>query len=144
FDTAEIHKALVEAWHERELPRGASTLTQQVAKNLWLSGRWDPIRKLREALLTRDLEHHLDKRRLFEIYLNVAGVAPGIFGAEAAARRFYRISASELSAEQGAELAAGLPRPATWHPGCTSTAYRRRVRILMARMSKAEFLAQQL
>lgn len=137
FDADEIRTALRDAWHERELPRGASTLTQQTAKNLWLSGHWDPVRKVREALLTRALEKHLAKRRIFEIYLNVAEFGPGVYGAEAAAQRYFGITAADLNAEQAAQLAAGLPRPSTWHPGCTTRAYQRRVRVLLGRIARA-------
>lgn len=137
FDTGEIRDALHDAWQDRELPRGASTLTQQTAKNLWLSGRWDPVRKVREALLTRALERQLEKRRIFEIYLNVAEFGPGVYGAEAAAHHYFGVPAVGLDAEQAAQLAAGLPRPATWHPGCTTRAYQRRVRVLLGRMAKA-------
>jgi len=137
FDAGEIRTALRDAWRERELPRGASTLTQQTAKNLWLSGRWDPVRKLREALLTRALEKDLAKRRIFEIYLNIVEFGPGVYGAEAAAQHYFGIAAADLNAEQAAQLAAGLPRPSTWHPGCTTRAYQRRVRVLLGRMAKA-------
>jgi monofunctional biosynthetic peptidoglycan transglycosylase len=144
FDTGEIRAALRDAWLERELPRGASTITQQVAKNLWLSGRWNPVRKVREALLTRALEKHLGKRRILEIYLNVAEFAPGVYGAEAAARRFFAEPAAGVDVQQAAALAAGLPRPATWHPGCTTAGYQRRVRSLLARMAKADFLGREI
>lgn len=137
FDTGEIRTALRDAWRERELPRGASTLTQQTAKNLWLSGRWDPVRKVREALLTRALEKKLQKRRIFEIYLNIVEFGPGVYGAEAAARHYYGIAAADLDAAQAASLAAGLPRPSTWHPGCKTRAYQRRVQVLLGRMAKA-------
>lgn len=137
FDAGEIRTAMRDAWRERELPRGASTLTQQTAKNLWLSGRWDPVRKVREALLTRSLEKHLEKRRIFEIYLNIAEFGPGVYGAEAAARHYYGIAAADLDAGQAASLAAGLPRPSTWHPGCKTRAYQRRVQVLLGRMAKA-------
>ncbi len=140
FDTGEIRDALHDAWLDRELPRGASTITQQVAKNLWLSGKWNPVRKIREALLTRALEKHLAKRRILEIYLNVAEFAPGVYGAEAAAQRFFSAPAAGLDVQQAAQLAAGLPRPSTWHPGCTTRGYERRVRTLVGRMAKAEFL----
>lgn len=144
FDTAEIHHALGAAWEERRLPRGASTITQQVAKNLWLSPSWNPLRKLREALLAHQLEEHLTKRRILEIYLNVAEFGPGVYGAEAAARRYFGMPAAELDAERAAQLAAGLPRPSRWHPGSTSRAYQRRVRTLLRRMAQAEFLARQI
>jgi len=138
FDGGEIRVALREAWDDRELPRGASTLTQQTAKNLWLSARWDPVRKIREALLTRALEHRLGKRRIFEIYLNVAEFGPGVYGAEAAAQHYFGVPAAALDTDQSAQLAAGLPRPSTWHPGCTTRAYQRRVHSVLARMAKAD------
>jgi monofunctional biosynthetic peptidoglycan transglycosylase len=72
FDEAEIKAALQDAWREKSMPRGASTITQQVAKNLWLSGSYNPLRKVKEAILTRQLEVDLTKRRILEIYLNVA------------------------------------------------------------------------
>jgi monofunctional biosynthetic peptidoglycan transglycosylase len=144
FDLGEIRRALAEAWEERTLQRGASTITQQVAKNLWLSSSWNPLRKLRESLLARQLEEHLTKRRILEIYLNVAEFGPGVYGAEAASRKYFGRSAADLDAERAAQLAAGLPRPSTWHPGSPSRAYQRRVRTLLRRMSKAEFLARQI
>ncbi|HXO22864.1 MAG TPA: transglycosylase domain-containing protein, partial [Thermoanaerobaculia bacterium] len=84
FAREEMRSALEEAWKEKRLPRGASTITQQLAKNLWLSSSRNPLRKLKEAALTRQLEAKLKKRRIFEIYLNVAELGPGIYGAEAA------------------------------------------------------------
>lgn len=140
FATAEIRNALEEAWDDRELPRGASTLSQQVAKNLWLTPSYNPLRKVKEALLTRQLERHLTKRRILELHLNVAEFGPGVYGAEAAARRYFGVAASSLSEEQAAQLAAGLPKPSQWHPGSTSRAYQKRVRSLLARMAKAQWL----
>ena len=140
FDTAEEKKALADAWREKRLPRGASTLSQQVAKNLWLDASYSPLRKAKEALLTVQLEHDLSKRRILEIYLNVAELGPGIFGAEAAARHYFGISAADLSEEQAAALAASLPNPDHWHPGSTRRAYAYRVRLILRRMAKARFL----
>jgi len=144
FDTAEIRHALAEAWQEKSFPRGASTLTQQTAKNLWLSPSVDPLRKLREALLTRELEKKLGKRRILEIYLNVAEFGPGVYGAEAAAQRYFGKRASDLGATEAAQLAAGLPRPSRWHPGCKSRTYERRVQRLLRRMQQAEFLKREI
>ena len=144
FDVHEIRRALADAWVQREWPRGASTITQQVAKNLWLSPSYDPVRKLREAVLTRRLERALSKRRILEIYLNVAEFGPGVYGAEAAARRYFDKSAADLDAHEAAQLAACLPRPATWHPGSASRAYARRVRILEGRAARAWFPARML
>lgn len=140
FDVGEIRNAIDEAWDEKTLPRGASTITQQLARNLWLSPARDPIRKLKEALLTRQLERSLSKRRILEIYLNVAEFGPGVYGAEAASRRWFGKPASALSEREAAELAAGLPMPSRWHPGSTSRAYQRRVEKLLRRMEKASFL----
>lgn len=142
FDLAEIWSALKESLQEKEFPRGASTLSQQVAKNLWLSPSRNPYRKLKEAILTVQLERSLTKRRIFEIYLNVVEFGPGIYGAEAAARYYFGHSASDLSAEEAAHLAAGLPKPRAWHPGSKSAAYQRRVAIIRERMNEINLSAK--
>ena len=98
------------------MPRGASTISQQTAKNLWLSPAVDPVRKLREALLTRALEKKLSKRRILEIYLNIAEFGPGVYGAEAAAQRYFGQPAADLGAAEAAQLAAGLPGPRSGTP----------------------------
>ncbi len=130
FATAEMKKAIQEAWEEKELPRGASTITQQLAKNLWLSPSRNPLRKLKEALLTKQLEKRLSKRRILELYLNVIELGPGIWGAEAAAHHYFGKSAASLSTTEAAALAASLPRPATWHPGVRARIPARVSRIL--------------
>jgi monofunctional biosynthetic peptidoglycan transglycosylase len=96
--------------------RGRSTITQQVAKNLYFSLKRDVIRKVREAVVVKRLEKALTKDEILEIYLNVAEFGPGIFGAEAAARHYYNCSAKDLTKEQAAELAATLPHPLTGNP----------------------------
>lgn len=127
FSSHEMKEALKKAIREREAPRGASTITQQVAKNLWLTPRRSLTRKLKEAILTRQLEEHLSKQRILDLHLNIAEFGPGIYGAEAAARHYFGIPASALSPRQGAMLAAGLPRPKQWNPSSGSEYYRRRV-----------------
>jgi monofunctional biosynthetic peptidoglycan transglycosylase len=122
FDTHEIRIAAREAMQGKRV-RGASTITQQLAKNLWLSPSRSPARKLREIVLTRQLERHLSKQRILELYLNVVEFGPGIYGIEAASRHYYGIPASDLDAEQAARLAASLPRPSKWHPGVESRGY---------------------
>ena len=122
FDTHEIRIAAREAFQGKRV-RGASTITQQLAKNLWLSPSRSPDRKLREIALTRQLERHLSKQRILEIYLNVVEFGPGIYGVEAASRHYYGIPASDLDAERAARLAASLPRPSKWHPGVESRGY---------------------
>ncbi len=140
FDVDEMKKAVRDAIKEGEPPRGASTLTQQLAKNLWLSPSRNPTRKLEEALLTVQLEHDLSKRRILELYLNVVEFGPGVYGAGAAAETYYGVSAAELSEEQAARLAAALPKPSAWHPGTPSRVARRRTERILRRMAKAQFL----
>ena len=140
FAGAEIENALRQAWEEKELPRGASTISQQVAKNLWLSGSRNPLRKVKEAILTRELERALPKRRILEIYLNVAEFGPRVFGAEAAARRYFGKPAAALDERQAALLAASLPRPSQWHAGSPSRAYARHAERIRRRMAKAAWL----
>jgi monofunctional biosynthetic peptidoglycan transglycosylase len=138
FSTAEMREAALQALEERRIPRGASTITQQLAKNLWLSPSRSPLRKAREAILTWQLERTLSKRRILELYLNVAEFGPGVYGAEAGSRIYFDKPAAALSPDEAAQLAAGLPRPRTWHPGITSPGYRRYVETIRARMQRAD------
>src|SRR6188474_2992026 len=115
--------ALEDALRDRELPRGASTITQQLAKNLWLSRSRNPLRKTKEALLTWQLERTLPKRRILELYLNVVELGPGIYGVGAASQRYFGKPAADLDEREAAQLAAILPNPAAWRPGSASAAY---------------------
>ncbi len=142
FAVEEIKLAVRDAVEQGKGLRGASTLTQQLAKNLWLSPSRSPLRKLEEAALTWQLERHLEKLRIFELYLNVVELGPGTYGAEAAAHRYFGKSAAGLGEREAAELAASLPRPSTWHPGSGSRGYRHRVDLIRKRMAKARFLWQ--
>jgi monofunctional biosynthetic peptidoglycan transglycosylase len=144
FDTGEMRKALGQALEELELPRGASTITQQLAKNLWLSPSRDPLRKTREAILTWQLERTLGKRRILELYLNVAEFGPGVWGAETASRRYFGKPAADLGDDEAARLAAALPSPTTWHPGSKSPAYRRHAETVRRRMDRVQFLRRSL
>jgi monofunctional biosynthetic peptidoglycan transglycosylase len=144
FEVAEIEAALKSAIDEHEMPRGASTITQQVAKNLWLSPSRNPLRKLKEAILTWQLERSLDKKRILEIYLDVAEFGPGVYGAEAAARRYFGKSAAELDDREAAELAASLPSPLRWHPGGGSAVAARRTERILGLMVKAQFLKKEI
>jgi monofunctional biosynthetic peptidoglycan transglycosylase len=139
FDTQELKVAAREAIEGKRV-RGASTITQQLAKNLWLSPSRSPVRKLDEAVLTWQLERRLDKRRILELYLNVVEFGPGVYGAEAAARHYFGTSAAELSEHQSAELAASLPRPSSWHPGITRRGYLRYVDQIRSRMERAAWV----
>ena len=111
FDWEEIKNAAEQNWKAGRTVRGASTITQQLAKNLWLGTERSYLRKLREALLAVKLERSLPKRRILTLYLDVAEWGNGVFGAEAAAHRWFGTSARDLSAAQAATLAAMLPAP---------------------------------
>jgi monofunctional glycosyltransferase len=121
-----------------EFARGASTITQQLAKNLYLSPSKNPVRKLRELLIARRLEAELTKQRIYEIYLNVIEWGDGIYGAEAAARRVFGKSAAELTAHESALLAAAIINPRVLDPGRPSTRLRRRQQMILRRMGWVE------
>ncbi len=140
FATEEIRAAIEDAVERRTAPRGASTITQQLSKNLWLSPSRNPLRKLKEAILTVQLEKYLDKHRILDIYLNVVEFGEGIYGAEAAARRYFRKPASRLTMDEAALLAASLPRPTSWHPGVKDHAYLVRFDRIAGWMMQARFL----
>jgi monofunctional glycosyltransferase len=111
FDWEGIQRAMEKNQRRGQYVAGGSTISQQLAKNLFLSGERSVMRKMQEAVITGQLEALLSKRRIFEIYLNVVEWGEGVFGAEAAARHYFGISAAMLNAEQAARLAAMLPRP---------------------------------
>jgi monofunctional biosynthetic peptidoglycan transglycosylase len=134
YDRFEIRAALARSWRERRLIRGASTLTNQLARNLYLGNDRTPLRKLREIPLTFRLEKALDKRRIMELYLNFAEWGPGVFGAEAAARYHFGHSAENLSPAEAALLAAALPSPRRSTPAHPTPYLRRRAAIILARM----------
>jgi monofunctional biosynthetic peptidoglycan transglycosylase len=142
FELGEVEDALGRAMERRTLPRGASTITQQLAKNLWLSPSRSPLRKAREAILTWQLERTLGKRRILELYLNVVEFGPGVYGVEAAARRYFGGPAAGLGPVEAAQLAAGLPYPRLWHPGSSSRAYQAHVARILLRMERATWLAK--
>lgn len=111
FDWEGIQRALEKNQKRGKPVAGGSTISQQLAKNLFLSGERSVVRKGQEAIITLMLESVMSKQRILEIYLNVAEWGEGVFGAEAAARHYFGSSAAKLSAEQSARLAAMLPRP---------------------------------
>lgn len=139
-DLQEVEDALERAVDRKTLPRGASTITQQLAKNLWLSPSRSPLRKVREAILAWQLERTLSKRRILELYLNVVEFGPGIYGVEAAARRYFGKPAAALDALEAAQLAASLPSPRSWHPGSSSRAYQAHVARVLRRMERTSWL----
>lgn len=116
IDWLELRKAVHADLRRGELWRGGSTITQQLVKNLFLTTRFGVLRKCWEFILAPSAEIVLSKRRILELYLNVIEWGPGIFGAEAAARTYYGIPASQLDREQAARLAACLPAPRLRRP----------------------------
>lgn len=117
-----------------ERPRGASTITQQTAKNLLLWPGRDPIRKLLEAWLAPQLELVLGKRRILELYLDIVELGPGVYGAEAAARHWFGKSAGALSEREAAALAAILPAPLLRDPTRRTPAREYRIRTIQTRL----------
>jgi monofunctional biosynthetic peptidoglycan transglycosylase len=121
-----------------EFARGASTITQQLAKNLYLSPSKNPLRKVRELLIARRLETELSKQRILELYLNVIEWGDGIYGAEAAARTYFGKPASQLSAPESALLAAAIANPRVMNPGRPTARLRRRQQMVLGRMGAIE------
>jgi monofunctional biosynthetic peptidoglycan transglycosylase len=135
FDYEAIKKAAEKNWEEKDFVRGASTITQQLAKNLYLSESKNPIRKLREAVITWSLERNLTKWRILEIYLNVIEWGDGIYGADAAARTYFGTSAAKLGPSQAAFLAAMIPNPRTvYNPKTNPRNVKRRQRVIERHM----------
>ncbi|HEY0713827.1 MAG TPA: monofunctional biosynthetic peptidoglycan transglycosylase [Polyangia bacterium] len=132
-----VEHAAEKNWEKRRFGIGGSTITQQVAKNLYLSPSKNPVRKLRELFIARRLEEALSKERVLEIYLNVAEWGNGVFGAEAAARHWFEATAATLTPAQAARLALALPNPRRRAPAVASTGLDRRaaniVRALLKR-----------
>jgi monofunctional biosynthetic peptidoglycan transglycosylase len=133
-DYEQLRESMEVNWERGEFARGASTITQQLAKNLYLSPSKNPMRKLRELLITRRLEVELPKQRILEIYLNVIEWGDGVWGAEAASRRYFRKSAAELTATESALLAAAIANPHIMDPGRPTARLRRRQQMIMRRM----------
>ncbi|MEK7667060.1 MAG: biosynthetic peptidoglycan transglycosylase [Gemmatimonadota bacterium] len=115
-DRAELRRAIRGAPTRRTRMRGASTITQQLAKNLYLSPSRNPLRKLKEAVIAYRLEWALGKQRILELYLDVVELGPNLWGVEAASERYFGRPAARLSIEQAALLVATLPHPLTSNP----------------------------
>ena len=135
FDWDGIRKAYEKNVREGEVVAGGSTISQQLAKNLFLSGERAWWRKAQEAVITVMIELLMDKRRILELYLNVIEWGEGVFGAEAAARYHFGASAAQLSPEQAARLAAMVPSPRRYGPGRNTAYLQRRTQTLLARMN---------
>ncbi len=138
FDWEGIQRAIEKNERRGRIVAGGSTITQQLAKNLFLSPARSYVRKGEEAVITVMLESMLDKERIFELYLNVIEWGNGVFGAEAAAQRYFGVSAGQLSAEQAARLAAMAPNPRFYEHNQGAPGLNRKIAIILARMPAAE------
>jgi monofunctional biosynthetic peptidoglycan transglycosylase len=134
IDLDELKESIEANLERMEFARGGSTITQQLAKNLYLSPSKNPVRKLRELLIARRLEAELSKQRILELYLNVVEWGDGIYGAEAAARTYFRKSASQLTAPEAALLAGALTNARLLNPAHPTARLRRRQAMVMGRM----------
>jgi monofunctional biosynthetic peptidoglycan transglycosylase len=133
-DVEQLKESIEQSLERGKQLRGGSTITQQLAKNLYLSPSRNPIRKLRELLITRKLEASLTKRRILELYLNVIEWGDGIYGAEAAARAYFGKSAAGLTAAEAALLAGAIINPRVHSPARPTARLRRRQQIILQRM----------
>jgi monofunctional biosynthetic peptidoglycan transglycosylase len=138
FDWEAIQKAYEKNIVKGKIVAGGSTISQQLAKNLFLSGKRTPWRKGEEALITVMIEHVMTKRRIFEIYLNIIEWGNGVFGAEAAARHYYDTSAANLDVEQAARLAAMVPKPRYYDRVRYTPMLERRTGIILEHMYHVE------
>jgi monofunctional biosynthetic peptidoglycan transglycosylase len=138
FDWEGIQKAYEKNLKKGRIVAGGSTISQQLAKNLFLSTKRTPWRKAEEAVITLMLEAVMDKRRIFEIYLNVIEWGNGVFGAEAASRHYFGIGPSQLSAYQAAKLAAMVPNPRYYDRNREARGLLRKTDIILYRMNSAE------
>jgi monofunctional biosynthetic peptidoglycan transglycosylase len=134
IDVEQIRKSIEDGLSRGQAPRGASTITQQLAKNLYLSPSYDPLRKVRELIIARRLEVALTKTRILELYLNVIEWGDRVWGAEAAARTYFGTSAASLSRPQSALLAGAIVNPRLLTPARPTRRLLRRQQIILARM----------
>jgi len=133
-DVAEVVRSLPRAWKRRDALRGASTISQQLAKNVYLSPSRNPFRKLKEAVTAYRLEAALDKRRILELYVNVVELGDGVWGVDAAGREYFDRPASRLSRTQATALAASLPFPLLSNPATRPGRMRARQALILRRM----------
>jgi len=138
FDWDGIQKAIEKNQKKGKIVAGGSTISQQLAKNLFLTPSKTPWRKAEEAIITLMLEAVWSKQRIFEVYLNVIEWGNGVFGAEAAARHYFGISAAQLSAEQAARLAGMVPSPRFYDRNRSAPGLARKAEVILGRMPSAQ------
>jgi monofunctional biosynthetic peptidoglycan transglycosylase len=134
-DWYEVWESAAINWGKRRIVRGGSTITQQLAKNLYLSTSRDPIRKIKELVIAWMLETTLSKKRILELYLNIIEWGHGVFGIEAAAQRYFHKPASQLTMEEGARLAAVIPSPLRHRPTETTSFVEKKKNLILHRLS---------
>jgi monofunctional glycosyltransferase len=137
IDLDQLQESLELDWAQGKLLRGGSTITQQLAKNLYLSPSKNPLRKLREWIIARRLEAELKKSRILELYLNVIEWGDGVYGAEAAARTYFHAPAATLGAPESALLAAAIVNPRLLNPARPTARLLRRQQLILRRMGAA-------
>jgi len=142
-DVEALKAAIRRDWEKKKLTQGGSTITQQLAKNLYLSPSRNPLRKIEEYFIARSLESHLTKKRILELYLNVLEMGERVYGAEAAARAYFNEPASALSPSQAALLAGCLPNPRVMNPASPDKRLRARQRMILARMRRWGYLVEE-
>lgn len=138
FDWEGIQKAIDKNQKKGKVVAGGSTISQQLAKNLFLSGERSLLRKSEEAIITMMMERILDKERILHIYLNVIEWGDGVFGAEAASRHYFGVSAAQLSQQQAARLAAMVPRPRFYDKNRNAPWLQKKTQIILDRMPRAQ------
>jgi monofunctional glycosyltransferase len=139
LDYKEIREAIKINYEKLEFARGASTITQQLAKNLYLSASKNPVRKIKEIILTFSLERHLTKRRIFELYLNTIEWGDGVYGVEAASRTYYGKPCMQLSDREAASLAAVIINPRRYSPVFPTKRIHNRIAMIEARMARYHY-----
>jgi len=141
-DLNELKVAIKKNWQKGQYVRGASTITQQLAKNLYLSTDKSVIRKIKEYLITRRLEKRLSKNRIFDLYLNVIEFGPGIFGVQAAARHFFNKNVSQLDLEDMIRLTAVIPKPLKETPTRNSSWVKWKAGWILDTLSRYKYIDQ--
>ena len=134
IDLEQLQESLGKDWARGRLLRGGSTITQQLAKNLYLSPSKDPLRKLRELIIARRLEAELKKARILELYLNVIEWGDGVYGVEAASRTYFQSNAASLGPSESALLAAAIVNPRLLNPARPGARLLRRQQLILRRM----------
>jgi monofunctional biosynthetic peptidoglycan transglycosylase len=142
-DVKAMTDALQRDWAHKRMTHGGSTITQQLAKNLYLSPSRNPLRKVKEYFLARSLENHLTKKRILELYLNVVEMGERVYGAEAASQFYFHKPASALTPNEAALLAGCLPNPRVMVPGAPNKRLRARQRMILSRLRRWGYLAEE-